>query len=292
MNDGDQALRSSNDEANEAQGEYWETEGARQYEDYGDTNEALIGPFGRAMLDAASLRPGDRTLDVGCGTGASTLEAAERVAPTGRVVGVDISQAMLAPARQRVADAGVDNIEFVKADAQVHAFEPSSFDAVISRFGTMFFEDPEAAFGNLARALRAGGRFASVCWRSPLESEWVSVAFGAAVETVGRPPDLGPPGAPGPFAFADGDRLTGLLTGAGFKDVTLERVTRPVQIGRDIDHTVGFILSLPQSQELFAGSPREVIDAAGINLRAAFAPYLGSRGVVMDAAAWLVSARR
>jgi SAM-dependent methyltransferase len=287
-----QELRLPNDEANRAQREYWATEGARQYQDYGGANEALFSPFGQVMLDAARLKPGDLLLDVGCGYGASTLEAAKRVAPSGRVVGVDISAAMLEPARHRVAAAGVDNIKLLEADAQVHPFEPGSFDAVISQFGTMFFEDPQVAFANLARALRPDGRLVFVCWRDPLESEWVSVALGAAVAALGRTPDLGPPDAPGPFALADGDRLARLLAGGGFRNVTLERVTRPVRIGRDIDHTVGFIMSLPQSQKLFAAAPRDVVDAAVTKLRAAFAPYVGSHGVVMDAAAWLVSARR
>ena len=127
---------------NRAQQAYWETDGPRQYQQFGDTNEALLAPAGQAMLDAAELRPGERVLDVGCGFGASTLEAAEMVAPSGRVVGVDISAAMLQPARQRIAAAGVDNVELLHADAQAYAFETESFDAVISRFGMMFFENP------------------------------------------------------------------------------------------------------------------------------------------------------
>jgi SAM-dependent methyltransferase len=287
-----QELRPHIEEANREQRDAWDTEGARQYRDYGDTNEALFAQFGQVMFDAARLKLGDRVLDVGCGYGASTLETADRVGPSGRVVGVDISAAMLEPARKRVIAAGVDNIELIQADAQVHAFEAGSFDAVISRFGTMFFEDPQAAFANLAHALRPDGRLVFVCWQDALKSEWVAVALGAAVATLGRAPDLGSPDAPGPFAFADGDRLAQLLAGGGFWDVTLETVTRPVQIGRDLDHAVGFIMSLPQSQQLFAGVPRDVVDAARAKLRAAFAPYLGSHGVVMNATAWLVSARR
>ncbi|MPZ92684.1 MAG: methyltransferase domain-containing protein [Actinobacteria bacterium] len=287
-----QELRPHIDEANRAEREAWDTEGARQYRDYGDTNEALFAPFGRVMLEAAGLKPGHRVLDVGCGHGTSTLEVAQRVGPAGRVAGVDISAAMLEPARKRVAAAGVDNIELVQADAQVHAFEAGSFDAVISRFGTMFFEDPRAAFANLARALRPGGRLVFVCWQDPLKSEWVAVALGAAVAALGRAPDLGSPDAPGPFAFADGDRLGKLLAAGGLRDVALETVTRPVRIGRDLDHAVGFIMSLPQSQQLFAGATRDVLDAVVEKLGAAFGPYVGSRGVVMDATAWLVSARR
>jgi SAM-dependent methyltransferase len=277
------------DDANRAQKQEWEGESARQYQDYGDSNEALFAPFGRVMLEAALLKPGDRVLDVGCGHGTSTLEAAQLVSPSGRVVGVDISAEMLKPARKRIAAEDVNNVELIRADAQVHAFEAESFDAVISRFGTMFFEDPRAAFANLASALRPSGRLVFVCWQDPLKNEWVAVALGAAVEALGRAPDLGSPGAPGPFAFADDDRLHQLLAGS-FRDVTLEAVTRPVRIGRDLDQAVGFIMSLPQSKQLFAGLPHDVVDAVVAKLRAAFAPYVGSRGVVMDATAWLVSA--
>jgi len=285
-------LRPSTNEVNRAQREYWDTEGARLYRDFDDTNEALLAPFGQTMLDAARLQPGEVVLDVGCGHGTSTLEAAERVAPSGQVVGVDISAAMLAPARQRVAAAGLDNVELLQADAQLHAFEAASFDAVISRFGMMFFEDPQAAFGNLAHALRPGGRLVFACPQEPLKSEWVAVAFRAAIAAVGRTPDLGPPVAPGPFALADGDLLTRLLTGAGFRDVTLETVTRPVRLGRDLDDAVGYIMSLRESQQLFAGASQDVVDAARTALRDGFTPYLGPSGVVMDATAWLVSARR
>jgi SAM-dependent methyltransferase len=277
---------------NQTQRDYWETDGPRQYQQFGDTNEALIGPFGQAMLDAAQLRPGERVLDVGCGFGTSTLEAAERVAPSGRVVGVDISAAMLQPARQRIASAGVDNIELLNADAQAYDFEAASFDVVISRFGMMFFEDPQAAFANLARALRAGGRLVFVCPQDPLKSQWVVVAFGAAVAALGRAPDLGAPGAPGPFAFADGDRLTQLLTDSGFRAPRLETLTRSFRIGRTISDAVDFVLSLPESERLFTGAPQETVDAAATALYAGFAPYAGQQGVMMDATAWLVTAHR
>lgn len=279
-------------DVNRAQRNYWEDQGARLYRDHEDTEEALLAPFGRSMLLAARLRPGEVVLDVGCGHGTSTLEAAERVAPSGRVVGVDLSAAMLEPAHRRVAAAGVDNVDLVRADAQCHAFAASSFDAVVSRFGVMFFEDPQAAFGNLARALRPGGRLVFTCPQEPLRSEWVAVAFQAAVAAVGRTPEVGPPGTPGPFALADGDYLTGLLIDAGFRDVMLESVTRPVRLGRDVGGAIEYVLSLPESEQLLAGAPRDVLGTARLALQDAFAPYLGSCGVVMSATGWLVSARR
>jgi hypothetical protein len=163
---------------------------------------------------------------------------------------------------------------------------------VISRFGLMFFEDPVAAFANLAGSLRPGGGLSFVCPQDPLKSEWVALALGAAVATLGRAPDLGAPGAAGALALADGDRLTRLLAAGGFQAVQLETVTRPVCLGRTTDDTASFVMSLPESKSLFAGAPKETVDAAVAALRAAFAPYVGSHGVVMDATAWLVSAHR
>jgi SAM-dependent methyltransferase len=277
---------------NHGQREYWDTDGAQLYNDHADTNEALIGPFGEAMLDAAALRPGERVLDVGCGHGASTLQAAERVAPSGRVVGVDISAAMLSAARGRVAESGWGSIDLLQADAQVHEFPAAWFDVVISRFGMMYFDDPPAAFRNLARALRPDGRLIFVCPQDPLKSEWVAVAFGAAIAVLGRTPEVGPASAPGTFALADPQRLTGQLASAGLRDVAQEPVTRPVRLGHNIGGVVDYILALPESRQLFAGASPQMLDAARTALAEAFAPYLGADGVVLGAAAWLVSAHR
>ncbi len=242
-------------------------------------------PFGQALFDAARLQPGERVLDVGCGYGTSTIEAAERVAPSGRVVGVDISAAMLGPARERVAAAGLDSVELLEADARVHAFEAGSFDAVISLLGMVFFEDPQAAFVNLARALRPGGRMVFVRWQDPLKCEWIAVAMRAAVSSLGRAPDLGAPGAPGPFAFADGARLTLLIEAGGFRDVILESVTRPQRIGGDVEDAVRFIMSLPESQQLFAGAPEATSQRPST-------PSARPSRLMRDPMAWCWTARR
>ena len=276
---------------NAEQKEFWAREGeewVRQATRYDDMN----GRFGEALLDAAGLQPGERVLDVGCGNGATSLETARLVDPGGSVVGVDLSAPMLALARRRATDAGLSNVEFVEADAQVHRFELGSFDVIISRFGVMFFEDPEAAFANLAGALRSGGRLAVVVWKDILESEWIIVPGAAAAEHVGFP-DLGPPGAPGPFALADGDRVREILGGAGFSDVSLEAVARPMRIGDDVDDVTEFITSLELVRDgLFAGKPEDKVAAAVAAARAAVVPYQGPDGVVMNGTAWLVTARR
>lgn len=265
------------------EGEHWVREAARY--------DAMLDRFGEAMLDAARLQSDERVLDVGCGNGATTLEAARRVAPGGKVVGVDISAPMLALARRRAADAGIGNVEFLEADVQVHPFEAGTFDAVISRFGTMFFEDPEAAFANLARTVRPGERLAIVCWQDLSQQEWIFVSASTAAPYVGLP-DLGPPGAPGPVAFADGDRLKQIVEAGGFGNVTLEDVTRPMRIGDDVDDTVAFITSLEETRELFASKPEDNVAAAVDAARKALAPYSGPEGVVTNGTAWLVTAHR
>jgi SAM-dependent methyltransferase len=267
----------------EEAGEFWIREAARW--------DGTSGRFGDAMLEAANLEPGQRVLDVGCGAGSTTVEAGRRVAPGGAAVGIDISGPALALARERAVAAGLDNVDFIEADAQAHPFEPGAFDAVVSRFGTMFFGDPVAAFANLRRALRRGGRLAVVAWQGPFESEWTAVAVKVAIAHFGRPPDLGAPGGPGPFAFADGDRFRSVVTEGGFRDVTLEAITRPMLMGSDVEDVVGMVAATPQSKGLFAGQPEVKVEAAIAGLRDAFASYAHPEGVVMNGTAWLLTAR-
>jgi SAM-dependent methyltransferase len=269
----------------------WPQEATDLYLREADRLEAINGPFGVAMLTAARLLPGESVLDVGCGHGTTTIEAARRAAPGGAAVGVDISAPLVDAARTRADAAGVRNIEFVQADAERHRFDEAAFDLVVSRFGIMFFEDPGAAFANLGRAVRPGGRLVVVCPNDPLQSEWVAVAFGAAAPHVGLP-DVGPPGAPGPFAFVDGNRLEQAIEAGGFHDITLEAITRPVRIGDDVADVTAFITSLPEAQQVFEGKPAKNVAAAVDALRAGFAPYARPDGVVVNDSAWLASARR
>jgi len=291
MTNASRDLLSPIDQVNRAQRDGW-NEGQPRYDQRAERFEQIWAPFGQAMFESAQLMPGERVLDVGCGYGTTTIEASRRVQPQGHVVGVDIAAAMLAPAHRRVSALALDNVELLEADAQVHEFDSGSFDAVLSRFGMMFFEDPEAAFANLARALRPGGRLAFVCWQHPLQSEWIATAFGAAVATLGQPPNLGAPGAPGPFAFADADRLRLLLTAGGFRDVRIEGVTRPQRIGDDADDAAAFLLTIAEDMQMFDGAPDHALAAARDALRGSYAPYAGPNGVVMAGTAWLVLGHR
>jgi SAM-dependent methyltransferase len=268
----------------ELEGEHW----VREAERY----DTMVGEFGDAMLDAADLKQGERVLDVGCGNGATTIEAAQRVRPGGVAVGIDLSAPMLGLASQRATAAGATETEFVRDDAQVHAFTAGEFDAVVSRFGVMFFDDPEAAFANLGRALRRGGRLAFVAWQGIERSQWIMVPGAAAAPHVGLPAGIAPD-APGPAGLADPARVRRILEGTGFADVTIDELVRPMRIGDDADDAISFIQSMPVVHEMLLAAPpdkrRAAVDAARESLR----PYETREGVVMNEnAAWLVTAHR
>jgi len=252
-----------------------------------------LRPLGGRAMDRASIGTGERVLDVGCGCGETTLDLARQVGPAGAVVGVDLSALALERARQRAEESRLEHVRFEDADAQTHAFAPESFDLVFSRFGVMFFSDPVAAFSNLRGALRPGGRLAFVCWQSIHRNPWMMIPLTALAQHVTLPAPPAP-GAPGPFAFADAERVRGILTQAGFASLGFEAVDETLAIGGGgaLDQAVDFVLQIgPVAAALReAGEGTRVAVAAAV--RAAVEPFHSQQGVRMAAAAWIVTGRR
>jgi SAM-dependent methyltransferase len=277
---------------NAEQAEHWNADEAfhwvAQQERYG----AMLAPFGEFVLEASGLRPGDDVLDIGCGCGDTTLAAA-RLATRGSVLGVDLSEPMLARARQRAQEEGVTNVRFEEGDAQVHPFPPAGLDVAISRFGVMFFEDPQAAFANVARALRPSGRLSFVCWQELGANEWIMIPGMAAAAHVPLP-DLGEPNAPGMFALADQDRVAGILAEAGFDDIVIEAAGPPLLVGGGgtLSDAVTFMRESGIGQALLADAERDAAARAVDAVREALAPYVTPRGVELGSAVWVVRARR
>jgi SAM-dependent methyltransferase len=212
---------------NSAQADYWSSEAGYQWiaqESFMDAMRAAI--LGR-LLERAAIRPNESLLDVGCGTGASTLAAAIRTGPAGHVTGLDIAEQLLNRARKRSDDAGLKNTSFVLADAQTYSFSPESFDAIISRFGLMFFDDPVAAFANMARGLKPDGRLVFAAWAPATENPWYLIPRDAAIARLGKPAPADP-FAPGQFAFQDMERVTKLMAQAGLKGVRGEAEMVPL----------------------------------------------------------------
>jgi SAM-dependent methyltransferase len=272
--------------SNAAQERAWEGPEGECWAVHADLLEGMPARYDPVLLDAAGLHPAARVLDVGCGTGSITRAAASRAA-SGAALGVDLSTAMIAVARDRAARAGLSHAAFIRADAQVHPFPPAGFDVVLSRTGASFFGDAPAAFANLARATAAGGRLALLTWQPPARNEWIAEIGGAL---SGRPLPSPPAGAPGPFGLADPDLVDGLLRGAGFTDVRVVDVREPVLFGPDPgaarDVMAGLLSWMLDGRD---DAAREHARAA---LLATMRAHDGPDGVAFGSAAWLVTARR
>jgi SAM-dependent methyltransferase len=287
------AMSIANEGPNAEQIRYWNEQAGSKWVALQAMIDAQIRPLGEAAMERAAIAAGERVLDVGCGCGDTTLELARRVGPKGSVIGIDISAVMLERARQAAHDAGLAQAHFAHADAQTHAFSPGHFDVVFSRFGIMFFAHPEEAFANLRQGLRRGGRLAFVCWQRMNENPWMLVPMMAALRHLPafQPP---PKDAPGPFAFAEPDRVRRILEGAGFTDVELEDVRRELGVGggANLDRTVDFLLQMGPTSRLLRDADAALRSVVGNAIREALQPYAGADGVRMAAAAWVVTARR
>jgi len=255
-----------------------------------DAYDRMLAPFAEMIVDAAAIHPGEHVLDIGCGCGATTRAVAQLVG-TGVSVGIDLSGPMLERARADATAAGQTNTRFVQADAQVYEFGDELFDAVISRFGIMFFADPVRAFANIHGATRDGGRLAFVCWQPLIENEWLLVPGGAIAQHVPLP-DLGSPNAPGMFAFADPDRIRTTLTDAGWRDIDVASRHTPLLVGGggSIEDAVGFLREGSIGRAVLAGTDGPTAERALGAVRDALMPYLTADGVQLDAAVWLVRA--
>lgn len=234
---------------------------------------------------AARVGSHDRVLDIGCGTGQSTREAA-RAAVTGSAVGVDLSAPMLEQARRLTDEQGLTNITYEQADAQVHPFPPAHFDLCISRFGTMFFADPVAAFTNIGRALRPAARLVLLVWQERDHNEWAT----AIRRTLTAAPAA--PHGPDPFSLADPTVTEGILTAAGFTDVGFTDVHEPVYYGPDSATAFDAVLRLWEFKDLLATFDVTAAEQARTRLRTSLDAHNTGGGVYFDSRAWIITARR
>jgi SAM-dependent methyltransferase len=274
-----------NDGPNSAQAERWAGPAGDHWVEHEADYDRQLEVCGRALIDAASLDGQVQVLDVGCGTGTTTIAAARQAR---RVVGVDLSPVMIERARTRAA--GSANVDFAVADAQTARFDVR-FDVIISRFGLMFFADPRAAFANLRRALVSGGRLAAICWQTLDRNDWMRVP-GEALARVVPLGDLAEPGQPGPFSLGSRDELLRLLADTGWDDVTVDGLTFPVPVGgaRSLDDAVEFVRGSSLGRSALAGVSAAVERRALGAVRDALAPYATGEGVLLGGAAWLVRA--
>jgi len=264
---------------------YWDRAG-RVWVEHQALLDKIMAPIAEAVVEAAGPVNGERVLDVGCGSGATTFAAAWRTGPTGHAVGVDISGALVELARRRAGEDGVEGVEFLLADAQTHAFE-TPFDAIVSRFGVMFFPDPVAAFANLRHAVKPGGKLAFAAWRAPEENPLALVPLRAAPPFLPTLPAF-EKDAPGRFAFADPDRVRRILEESGWRGIEIAPLDVASPLSFDELMTMSLRVGplnpiLAQESDAVRGQVREAVAAA-------LEPYAKDGLATMTSACWLVTA--
>jgi SAM-dependent methyltransferase len=250
-----------------------------------DFYDAELRRHNEVFRAALQVGPRDRVLDIGCGAGLTTREVA-RIAVQGSVLGVDVSAEMLEVARRRSAQEGLRNVVFEKGDAQLQAFPPASFDLCISRFGTMFFADPAAAFANIGRAMRPGARLAWMVWQSRGRNEWATVIRQTLAPETAPAADAAPA-----FSLGDPAIATDLLNASGFVSVDFAEVHEPVFYGPDVDAAYESVIGLQFARDALAGTDAEA-DAARQRLRDLLETHLTADGVLFDSRAWIITAYR
>jgi SAM-dependent methyltransferase len=273
--------------ANRQQLRAWEGDEGAYWAAHADYFDRSLARYTDAFFTAAAIRPGERVLDIGCGTGGTAREAVRR-AEGCEVVGVDLSSAMLEVARREAERERLTGVSLVQGDAQVHPFEAESFDVAISRTGTMFFADPVEAFRNVGRALVPSGRLTLLVWQSLPANEWFREIVDAF--SAGRSMPTPPPDAPGPFALSDPVRTRAILGQAGFDDIEILPLSEPMWFGRDANDAVTFIRGT--AGWMLDGLDEGARDRALRDLRDSAEAHLVDDGVAFGSATWLVTARR
>jgi ubiquinone/menaquinone biosynthesis C-methylase UbiE len=277
--------------ANERQAEAWNGPEAAHFVDHADRYDRQLEPFTQALLERAVPDADRVVLDVGCGSGATTLAAA---ASAERVVGVDLSRPLVELARRRAQTAMITNAEFVIADAQTHDFDAGTFDRLISQFGLMFFDDPVRAFTNIRRALSAGGRAAFVSWQNLQANEWLMLIADAVSRHAELPEFGGQARGPGMFALSEPDDITALLGAAGFDRVTCDSYTPTIVVGGggSLDDSIDFLFDDPMSRGLLGLVDPSARDDVLRTVHAELVDrYQQGVGIRLGAAAWVVTAQ-
>jgi SAM-dependent methyltransferase len=277
---------------NSAQIAYWNDRAGATWTAFQERLDALFEPLTALVLGAAAPKSGERAIDIGCGCGATVLALAERLGPTGEVLGLDVSEPMATRARERIAAAGLTNARIVLSDAAAYDFPSGRADLLFSRFGIMFFVDPAAAFANLRRAMRQGGRLLCAAWRPLADNPWFTVPLEAARALLPPQPPADPD-APGPFAFANADRMFGILAKAGWNEATLTRHDVPMHVAAagQIDQATDLATHVGVLARMLAEEGPETRARVRLAVAEALKPYDGPAGVNLPGSIWLISAR-
>lgn len=278
---------------NAEQIEFWNGETGTQWVERNNEMDLMLAPLGAAAIEHASPDQGEQVLDIGCGCGGTTLDMANLLGESGRILGVDISAPML-----DLANSKIDSIpgalqsvpSFQLADASTFDFDAVAYDLLFSRFGVMFFANPTAAFANMRKALKPGGRITLLCWGPPAENDWIMTPLMAAREHL-PPTDKADPRAPGPFAFADKDYVTTILETAGFSDIGFEAFSPLMKIGRgqSVEDTADFFMEMGPISRALVDQPNSLLARVKSSIAEAIKSRYTNGFVELGAKCWIIS---
>ncbi len=271
--------------------EYWNGEAAQRWVEHRGHFDLAIEIFGSRALQRLALQKGERVVDVGCGAGTTVIALSAAATDAGHVLGLDCSKPLMDLAKERVAH--LKNVELVVADAATYELKPGAYDAIFSRFGMMFFDDPAQAMHSLGKGLRSGGRMSFVCWQTMEDNDWVSLPLKTILPLVENPPSPYRPNEPGPCAFADKDFLHGELEKAGFLNIHIQNVRAPVTLGdTGVDDAVDFSMRIGPCARIGVNQSPEVIAKMRKALADMYESIIEGHGVTLPGAAWMVSAHK
>ena len=280
-------------EANIDQKNFWSGKGGDVWVQRQQAMDTMLRPLGEAALQKLELNEDTNVLDIGCGCGNTTLSIAEKIKPTGRVTGLDISEPMLQRARESARELSLENTFFQCLDVQTEDIGVNTFNAAFSRFGVMFFEDSIAAFTNINKSLVSGSPLSFVCWQSPIQNPWQSLFVQEVKKFIDLPAP--PPRSPGPFAFMESDYVNSILENSNFENIEIEGHEAEVNMfsGRSLSDSVNDYISInPVVSEMLKDTSnelkQEIINAA-IEV---FSPYYSDKGLIFPSSTWLVTAKK
>jgi ubiquinone/menaquinone biosynthesis C-methylase UbiE len=271
--------------------EYWNGVGGDKWVDlHKKTNEFLL-PLGQKAMDVAAIVEGDLALDIGCGCGETSFDMANIVSATGHINGLDISRPIITEARVNKKQLGVKNVTFQCGDAQVFELDEGLYDLIYSRLGVMFFDDPVAAFINMRGALDKNGRLVFVCWQPVIENQWISKPLNIISKYIDlpEPTDFN---APGPFSFSEPSKVKDILTKAGFTKIEISAYNCPVNFGDNTVEAAHFLTQMgPAGNAISSAEPSpKILASISSEIEQAIAPYFTTKGIMLGAATWIVTA--
>jgi len=270
--------------------EFWNGEGGENWLRFQKTIRSSLHHFGETVMEESQIAEGENILDIGCGSGETTMSLVRRVGSLGSVHGVDISSLILKKTENFTLQH--DNLNFDCADAQTYPFEKKNYHLVFSRFGVMFFENPLKAFLNIQLSLKSGGRLAFICWQRVQDNPWVDLPLQLAIKHAG-PPEPMDAESPGPFSFSEATKVKRILTDAGFSDICIIPYHTKLTVGNTLDESVLFLTHLgPASSIINDPCLKSTIRSTIISdLHHELRPFKTSNGVELGASCWIVTAK-